>query len=356
LIVVPAIASPASIRKRRRICVLVPAYNHQQYVGEAIASVLAQDWPDIQLLVMDDGSTDGTLDVAARAIKGERRVACSLTSQSNAGVSITLNRLMESADGELLAILNSDDCYAPGRLERIAGRAEGNESFFGFSGVDFVETGGANDLARLKEWYADALRMAACLPSAGFAMLLANLTISSSNFVFSRDLVAKSGGFDPSLPLTQDWDFVLRCLPFAEPVFQPESLLRYRVHPLNTWRNHKATEVAQSRAVLGNFFERAVRGDNPLAPQPRAWPRFFPIFLSIAWQVAADESVGHFLRRLNVNPKSNPRTLPVGDWMERDAIAKLVAAAQGMWPSDDRANLFTAVAGRWEANRQGAGS
>ena len=354
--VVPAIASPAFIRKRRRICVLIPAFNHEHYVGDAIASVLAQDWPDIQLLVMDDGSTDGTLDVAARAIEGERRVSCSLTSQSNAGVSITLNRLMERADGELLAILNSDDCYAPGRLTRIAGRAEGTESFFGFSGVDLVETGGANDLHRLKEWYADALRMAACMPSAGFALLLANLTISSSNFVFSQDLVAKSCGFDPSLPLTQDWDFVLRCLPFAEPLFQPEPLLRYRVHPLNTWRNHKATEVAQSRAVLGNFFMRAVRGENPLAPQPGAWPRFFPMFLSIAWQVAADESVGHFLRRLKVSPKSDPHSRPVDDWIESNAIASLVAAAQGMWASGDRTSLFTEVAARWDANRRGAKS
>jgi len=346
--------SPRSIaRKRPRVSVLIPAYNHEHYVAEAIASVLAQDWPEIELLVLDDGSTDSTLDAAARAIRGERRVRCALASQANAGVCVTLNRLMSAATGDILAILNSDDRFAPTRLTKIIAAAGTAPRFFGFSAVRCFESGRTDDFERFRGWYADALRMAGAVPTAGYALLLANFSISSSNFVFSRELVEKSGGFDPALPLTQDWDFILRCLPFTEPVFTPEPLLDYRVHPLNTWRNHKATHMAQSLAVLRSYFEGKPTSENPMAPTAGAWRRYLPMFLAMARQPGSDDSLAHFLRQQGIAPEPVLSVPSVDNSVESRAIASLVAlAATGPCQRADPARLAASVSERWSTTRQ----
>jgi glycosyltransferase involved in cell wall biosynthesis len=71
--------APPVLRCGPKISVLIPSYNHAAYISEAIGSVLLQDWPDLELLVLDDGSTDDTVEAAERAVKGERRIRCSVS-------------------------------------------------------------------------------------------------------------------------------------------------------------------------------------------------------------------------------------------------------------------------------------
>lgn len=277
-----ALAAPPVLRRCPRVSVLIPGYNHAAYIGAAIASVLAQDWPEIELRVLDDGSRDTTLAVAEQAVRNPGRVRCVVARQDNAGVSATLNTMMAEADGDAIAILNSDDIFMPDRLSRIMQDVAGRRCFFAFSAVRLIETDAAEDCDEFRAWYEEALERVASLPSIGFTLLQSNLCVSSSNFVFSRDLAERSGGFDPALPLTQDWDFALRCLHLVEPELLREELLQYRVHPLNTWRLHRETSRQQSLAVLRRYFERDAPPENPRAPGQGAWPLSFPTFLSVA--------------------------------------------------------------------------
>lgn len=92
-----------------RLSVIITAYNQERYLGEAIESVLAQDFDDLEIIVVDDGSTDKTATVAAR-------YDVKVISQPNAGPGAALNTGVTEARGELIAFLDGDDVWVPGTL------------------------------------------------------------------------------------------------------------------------------------------------------------------------------------------------------------------------------------------------
>ena len=97
------------------ISVLIPAYNHERYVETAVRSVIGQDWPRMELIVIDDGSRDGTWRVLEHLREEcQRRFECvDFRTQPNAGPSATMNRLVSAARGDFIAILASDDFFLP---------------------------------------------------------------------------------------------------------------------------------------------------------------------------------------------------------------------------------------------------
>ena len=279
-----------------RIAVVIPAYNHAAYIGEAIASVLAQDWPDVEIHLLDDGSSDETFAVASQALAAAGGIRCRLERQSNAGSARTLNRLIEGCDSDLVAILNSDDCFLPGRLRCLADLAVGPGDFIGFSGVAFDPAARVSAGERFEDWYRGKLAYAMSLPTCGFALVAANLAISSSNFLFSRGLFDRVGGFNPALPLTQDWEFLLKALRWTEPRLAPQRLLYYRTHDTNSFRQLMDVRIEQSRQALEGFVAWADQpAANQVAPTPLAWPRFFPIFARSCAPAFSIEPVSEFL-------------------------------------------------------------
>jgi glycosyltransferase involved in cell wall biosynthesis len=97
------------------VSVIMPAYNVASYIGEAIASVLAQTHRDVELMVVDDGSTDSTAMIAAHFAARDSRV--NLLRQPNGGISNARNHALRCSRGEFLAILDSDDVWEPEFLE-----------------------------------------------------------------------------------------------------------------------------------------------------------------------------------------------------------------------------------------------
>lgn len=344
--------------RRPKIAVVIPAYNHADYIGEAIASVLAQDWPELELHVLDDGSSDGTFDAAAQALEvpGGQRVVRRLARQANAGSATTLNRLIAGVDADLVAILNSDDAWRPGRLAAMAASSAPGP-VLAFSGVAFDADSEVAPGQSFEDWYRGKLAYALSLPSCGFALVAANLAISSSNFLFSRDLFDRVGGFDPALPLTQDWAFLLKALRWAEPRLVPGRLLYYRSHATNSFRRLNDVRIDQSRAALDAFIAwAAAPAENPLAPTPGAWPRFFPVFARSCAPAFSSEPVGCFLPPALMDP---PVDLPARPGEDR-ALANIVLASRARQanlalPTEEllarAATLWSAVA----AGRAGSG-
>lgn len=333
-----------------RIGVVIPAYNHAAYVGHAIASVLCQDWPDVELHLLDDGSSDGTLAAAESALRADPRRVRRLDTQANAGAAATLNRLIAGCDTDLVAILNSDDVYRPGRLTAMAAMAE-RDDFLAFSGVAFDAAAAAGPQLSFEDWYRGKLAYALSLPSCGFALVSANLAISSSNFVFSRKLFDRIGGFNETLPLTHDWEFLLKALRWAEPCFVPGRLLYYRTHPTNSFRQLSDIRVAQSEAAHAAYFAwAACEAANIMAPIPSRWPRFFPVFARSCAPAYSAEPLARFLPETLLAPAEGHG--PGAD-VEDTALRNLLAAARRR-PDNLRKNtddLLEALAGLWSGMR-----
>jgi hypothetical protein len=117
-------------------------------------------------------------------------------------------------------------------------------------------------------------------PSVGFALLNSNVTISTGNFLFRPQLLEQVGGFRP-LRYIHDWDFVLRSMLVAEPLFVPDVTYEYRLHASNRFRSLGHLERDEGELVFRSYFSRIRREQyaNRLVPGPQTWPGVFEIWM-----------------------------------------------------------------------------
>ena len=121
-----------------RVSVICAAHNHERFVGEALESVLNQTHRDVELILVDDGSTDGTGEVARRYEPQIRVIT-----QKNRGVVAARNRALAEATGEYVALLDSDDVYLPHKLEVLLAPLEADRSVgMAYSNADIVDVDG----------------------------------------------------------------------------------------------------------------------------------------------------------------------------------------------------------------------
>ncbi|MEE2906873.1 MAG: glycosyltransferase [Planctomycetota bacterium] len=266
-----------------RISVVIPSYNHARYIEAAIRSVFVQatNGLEIELVIVDDGSPDDSLPIIRRCLKDSPLHRTVLIEQENRGAHAAIMRGIEHARGDFLSILNSDDAFLPGRFANLAPRLSVEQDCLAFTLVEMIDENDQPLEADAPEfgWYQDVLAGAAACPTRGFALLRNNPAVTSGNFVFSRSLYERLGGFSEH-QLSHDWDFLLRSTFYTEPSFIPEVLMRYRVHPQNTTGRVQHLMAQEGRDGLHRFLSLAKSGPspNPIAPLPSNWPRYWPWF------------------------------------------------------------------------------
>ncbi|NYZ17767.1 glycosyltransferase [Azospirillum sp. RWY-5-1] len=215
------------------VSVVIPVYNGANYLGEAIDSVLAQTYADTEIIVVDDGSTDGGATAAVAARYGD---AIRYLHKPNGGVATALNLGIRSMRGTLFSWLSHDDVYKP---EKLAVQVEAFRRF----GRDCVVVGDFETI--------DADGRPLALMSAGASNLLARPLdgvfyglLNGCALLIPRALFDRAGLFEPGLPTTQDyhlWYRMARLVPF---VHSPQALVRQRTHPLQGSRHMRHLEEA----------------------------------------------------------------------------------------------------------------
>jgi glycosyltransferase involved in cell wall biosynthesis len=178
------------------VSVIIPTYNRADLVREALASVQAQTYRDFEIVVVDDGGTDGTFE--ALAAGGQIRV---LRHASRRGVSAARNTGLKAARGKWLAFLDSDDLWLPDKLARQIFLLEGQPELL-ICQTD--ETWVRRGIRVNKPLSHRQVGGKIFLPSLGRCM------ISPSAVMLDRRLVADHGGFDETLPAAEDYDLWLR--------------------------------------------------------------------------------------------------------------------------------------------------
>jgi len=222
------------------VSVVIPSYNHERYIRQAVESVLFQSHSDLELIVVDDGSSDRSLDY----LRGVRDSRFRLVEQANAGAHNAINRGLAMAKGDYLAILNSDDIFYPDRLAVCLHRLR--------AGVDLVATwlevinhkgkvlGVKEGWQNMLPWPITPLHgQLTVLDAFTINLLQTNFVSTTSNMVFSRRLYESIGGM-ANLRFVHDWDFLLRavCDFRCELIEMP--LLQYRIHATNTISSNRA--------------------------------------------------------------------------------------------------------------------
>ena len=265
------------------VSVVVPAFNHEQYVEAALQSVYDQDYQAVELVVIDDGSQDRTSAVienfCSRASVRKRFTrTVFIDNDNNGGAHHAINRGLHESRGDYINILNSDDLLSPNRLSRLLETCAKNGAEFAFSSVELLGDDSASSSDEMQSLYRiqDSIHL---FPTVGYALLRNQCALSTGNFFFSRLVFEQVGEFC-GLRYCHDWDFVLRAVLITEPVFVPEPLYVYRLHPGNSFRQLQALAERETETVLRNYFLlcRTRPVANPLAPSP-AWGPFFDSFV-----------------------------------------------------------------------------
>ena len=261
------------------VSVVVPSYNHARFVEQAIRSVYAQSYRAIELIVVDDGSTDGSPTIIERCLR-DSPFPHRLVAQANRGAPAAIDEGLREARGAFVNLLNSDDLFEPERIARMVDAVAGTDSEWGFSAIRVVDGEGrpADPFADRRAY--DLLRSVHAVPfrdSVGFALLAENAAVSSGNLFFSRRLAAALAGFR-DYRFNHDWDFCLRAMRKAEPVFVEKPLYRYRLHGANTITASPEGARAEAAAICRDYLRWATSvaaPENPFAPAVAAWGALF---------------------------------------------------------------------------------
>lgn len=278
------------------VSVIVPSYNHAAFIAEALDSVYRQTWANIELIVIDDGSQDGSVDIIRESLK-----SCPfphrLIARENRGAHATINEGIALASGEYLNILNSDDCFTPARIEKMVQHVASTGVDWGFAGVEIID-GSGEAAARVQGNMADKLHFIASSaensPTLGFALVRHNVAISTGNFFVRRAFFNDIGAF-ADLRYVHDQEFALRATLHAEPVYVAETLYRYRLHGSNTITEASSSATAETTDMLNRHFETLMSAQdigNPFAPTLGNWGEYVAAFIlryGFGGIVAADQ-------------------------------------------------------------------
>jgi glycosyltransferase involved in cell wall biosynthesis len=184
------------------VSVLMPAYNHDRFVEDAVKSVWGQTYKSIELIVVDDGSNDNTY-IKLNQLKKRSPIPMTVKKQNNAGISAALNNAIRNSSGELLAVLASDDLMLKDRIQCQVGFLLRNidTGILHTSAARIDENG--NFISSMRGKFNPAIGT----PLRGF--LLGKVGVVSPTVMFRRDVINKIGFFEESLPI-EDWPFFLK--------------------------------------------------------------------------------------------------------------------------------------------------
>jgi glycosyltransferase involved in cell wall biosynthesis len=232
-----------------QVSVIIPTYNRAAWVVEAVASVLAQSWRDFELLVVDDGGSDATLEVLS-PFRGQLKL---LRCRTRRGVAAARNLGAAAARGRWLAFLDSDDLWLPDKLARqMEYLAAHPEILICQTDEIWVRRGVRVNKPRTHEKEGGWI----------FLQSLERCAISTSAVVLDRRLLTETGGFDESMPAAEDYDLWLRLCWRYRVGLLPEALVikrgghgdqLSRQWGLDRYRIRALTKLLQERGLPASY-------------------------------------------------------------------------------------------------------
>ncbi|CAG0927662.1 MAG: hypothetical protein EFKGCFLK_02647 [Rhodocyclaceae bacterium] len=290
------------------VSVAIPAYNHAAYIEACLASVCAQTYPELELVLIDDGSRDDTLEIARRFLEPhrERFRRIVLERQENQGVSAASNAVIQACRGEWVHLLGSDDVLHPRKVERIQQAiAEWAcpELALVHADADTIDEHGRPVVRRRQK----------PRPAPGPDREAWRVLFLGDNFIVNptvalrREAFLAVGGFDRNLAL-EDIDCWLR-LSARYPVARvPEVLASYRKHPGNSLRRRVRMLAAQFH-TFGKFL-----AEHPGLIAEDDVRRHFRRYLKRFWRRLRRQRPGLLPRVLAAQLKSRLRTPQAEDY------------------------------------------
>lgn len=198
-----------------KVSVIIPVYNRAHLLRESINSVLDQDYQDIEVVVVDDGSVEPIKDVVRQYDDRVRYIR-----QENSGASAARNMGVLHSTGDYLMFLDSDDILLPNALERLANALDGSREY-GAAYCGFIERTEDGDVG-----YRSSLNR---FSGNVFGSICTEYLCIVHSVMTRRRCLARTGLFDTTLTMYEDMEFYARLAAYYEFIFVPEWLVEYRL-------------------------------------------------------------------------------------------------------------------------------
>lgn len=286
------------------VSVVIPVYNHERYVIQALESVLMQTHPSLEIILIDDGSKDKSpklIEDYLKTYKASFGLVRDIVflKEKNKGAHATINQGISLAKHHHIAILNSDDYFALERLEVLVKEMVNSKAKLAFSEVTAIDENGRllPPSHPFCQNYDLNLLYISKFPSVSFGFLMANFAISTGNFVFTKDLFEEIGPFS-NFRHAHDYDFLLKAVVRHEPAFIRKGYYFYRMHSSNTITQDPSLTKAELGQMLPEFLIKMLEAPpkNSLAPSPWNFPTEFAA-------VRTDSKIDRYLSKHLITPK-----------------------------------------------------
>lgn len=199
------------------ISVIIPAYNCENTVKKTIQSVLKQNFTDFELIVINDGSQDKTLDIIGQISDARLKVL----SFENAGGNVSRNRGLKIALGEFVSFLDADDMWTADKLaSQLQALKDNPQAAVAYSWTDYIDSSDKVVISGKRlEVNGDVYEQ----------LLISNFLENGSNPLIRKDAITELDGFDESLSAAQDWDMWLRLAAKFQFICVPSVHILYRI-------------------------------------------------------------------------------------------------------------------------------
>ena len=238
------------------VTTIVPAYNHERYVEEAVRSVWAQDYPNHELVAIDDGSSDATPDMLRR-LEAESPIPMRVIAKENEGVSKTLNLGIRESNGDYVNVCASDDRMTPNKIRVLvdALEAAGPDVGIAFGDRQYIDEEGAPTGAVRTTFRPTGDRVF-------LDMLMGRVVIPAVGTVYRRRVFDEIGGFREDVAL-EDYEMFLRIGDRFRVVYVPEVVVEYRMHPTQTRRELLERLMREKIEIFEGWVGKAPELDDP---------------------------------------------------------------------------------------------
>ena len=249
--------------KNPKVTVLLSVYNDERFIGEAIDSILSQTFKDFELLIVDDASIDGTIDIIQNYKDPRVRL---VINKENIDITRSLNKGLKLAKGKYIARLDSDDVSTPERLEKQFNFLENNKDYAAVgSRTEYIDEDGNHIGYWKQEISAEEI----------FYALSYRCCLTSSSMMFNKEIISKMGNYDESSSHAEDYEIFYRISRKHKIYVIPEYLIKYRIREnqrfvinnsptrertfkiaLQTKIDKRLLEYLQNRKEEESFFKR----------------------------------------------------------------------------------------------------
>lgn len=239
------------------VSVVMTSYNHENYISQAIESVLNQTYSNFEFIIVDDASIDKSRDIIEAYKKRDTRIQA-IYHESNKGISKTTNDGFEIARGKFIAYMQSDDVWKSEKLEKQVCVLEKDESIVVWSDAIIIDANG-NATGRL---FTQLLGSSTRQKSGDiFLELVRSNFICAQSAIFEAKIIEKIE-FDSKLAYLNDYKFMLDVAKSHHFYFIPEPLVKYRIHGNNSILKNK--EIwSKDRFIIGKYLLKKYSNNIP---------------------------------------------------------------------------------------------